>query len=213
VSTTPDERSQGQGDDGSPLSEGEIRLVNRLFSDPLAFPQTFKAWLKSYIESSGIQIPASSILGGIGHPGQALISGLPPGLILPHAAGSPPVGSLACNGQAVSRSSYANLFTAIGTTWGTGDGSTTFNVPDLRDRALFGVGSLVTLGQTDGVAYGTRGPKHHHNVGREVVVLTPGGTGYSIIGAQVSFDIGTTGGGGQDAPAFAGVTYIIVTGQ
>jgi microcystin-dependent protein len=44
-----------------------------------------------------------------------------------------------CDGSAVSRSTYANLFTAIGTGWGSGDGATTFNLPDLRGRFLRGV--------------------------------------------------------------------------
>lgn len=49
-----------------------------------------------------------------------------------------PTGYLLCAGQAVSRTTYARLFGVIGTTYGTGDGSTTFNVPDLRGRAVFG---------------------------------------------------------------------------
>jgi microcystin-dependent protein len=52
-----------------------------------------------------------------------------------------PPGWLFCQGQAVSRTTYADLFAAIGTTWGAGDGSTTFNVPDLRGRAPIGVGT------------------------------------------------------------------------
>lgn len=49
-----------------------------------------------------------------------------------------PDGFLLCNGSAVSRTTYANLFSKIGTTFGSGDGSTTFNVPDLRDRYIIG---------------------------------------------------------------------------
>ena len=51
-----------------------------------------------------------------------------------------PDGYLLCDGQAVSRSEYSKLFEAIGTTWGAGDGSTTFNVPDMREVAPVGVG-------------------------------------------------------------------------
>lgn len=50
-----------------------------------------------------------------------------------------PDGFLLCNGSAVSRTTYANLFSKIGTTYGAGDGSTTFNLPDLRDRYIIGV--------------------------------------------------------------------------
>lgn len=49
-----------------------------------------------------------------------------------------PSGWLLCNGAGISRSTFSNLFTKIGTTYGTGDGSTTFNIPDLRDRYIIG---------------------------------------------------------------------------
>lgn len=49
-----------------------------------------------------------------------------------------PAGWLLCNGAGISRSTYSNLFTKIGTTFGVGDGSTTFNIPDLRDRYIIG---------------------------------------------------------------------------
>lgn len=51
-----------------------------------------------------------------------------------------PAHCLACDGSAVSRTTYPELFAAIGTTWGAGDGSTTFNIPDLRGYFLRGVG-------------------------------------------------------------------------
>lgn len=63
---------------------------------------------------------------------------LPVGTILPYGGASAPTGFLLCYGQAISRSTYADLFTAIGTTYGSGDGSTTFNIPDLRGRVIAG---------------------------------------------------------------------------
>ena len=63
---------------------------------------------------------------------------LPAGLVLPFAGATAPDGFLLCYGQAVSRSTYADLFAAIGTTYGAGDGSTTFNLPDLRGRVAAG---------------------------------------------------------------------------
>ena len=65
----------------------------------------------------------------------------PSGTLLDFAGGTVPAGFLACDGSAVSRSTYAGLFAAIGTTWGSGDGTTTFNVPDLRGRATIGAGT------------------------------------------------------------------------
>lgn len=61
------------------------------------------------------------------------------GEIIFHAGSTPPSGFLAANGQLVSRTTYANLFAAIGTIHGAGDGSTTFAVPDLRGEFIRGV--------------------------------------------------------------------------
>ena len=65
---------------------------------------------------------------------------LPAGITVPYAGATSPIGWLLCNGQAVSRTSYPRLFAAIGTTYGSGDGSTTFNVPDLRECNPVGIG-------------------------------------------------------------------------
>lgn len=63
-----------------------------------------------------------------------MMEGLPSGAISDFAMQTPPEGWLACDGAAVSRTTYAALFAAIGTVWGNGNGSTTFNVPDMRGR-------------------------------------------------------------------------------
>jgi microcystin-dependent protein len=62
------------------------------------------------------------------------IEGIPTGTITPWSQATAPTGFLECEGSAVSRSTYAALFAVIGTTYGAGDGSTTFNVPDLTDK-------------------------------------------------------------------------------
>lgn len=89
----------------------------------------------------------ATILGKIGNPLKTLlettIGSIPPylvptGAIQAFAGSVAPPGWLLCFGQAVSRSTYADLFSVIGTTYGTGDGATTFNVPDLRDRIPLG---------------------------------------------------------------------------
>ena len=61
---------------------------------------------------------------------------LPAGTVQQYAGNTIPTGWLECNGQAVSRTDYPNLFAAIGTTWGAGDGSTTFNVPNATNRSI-----------------------------------------------------------------------------
>lgn len=58
----------------------------------------------------------------------------PTGVVLPFAGSTAPAGWVFCFGQAVSRTTFADLFAALGTAYGTGDGSTTFNLPDLRGR-------------------------------------------------------------------------------
>ena len=66
----------------------------------------------------------------------------PAGTVNPYAGSTAPTGWLLSFGQAVSRSTYANLFAVISTTYGSGDGSTTFNLPDLRGRAVAGVDNM-----------------------------------------------------------------------
>ena len=66
------------------------------------------------------------------------------------AGATAPTGWLLCNGAAISRTTYARLFAVIGTTYGAGDGSTTFNLPDFRDRFPVGAGSSYALNAKGG---------------------------------------------------------------
>ena len=72
------------------------------------------------------------------------------GMIQMFAGSTAPTGWLLCNGQAVSRTTYKELFAVIGTTFGTGNGSTTFNVPDFRDRFPVGAGTSYNRNSTGG---------------------------------------------------------------
>jgi microcystin-dependent protein len=63
---------------------------------------------------------------------------LPAGMLMPYAGSTEPTGWVFCYGQNLNRITYARLFTAVGTAYGVGDGSTTFGVPDLRGRTLAG---------------------------------------------------------------------------
>jgi microcystin-dependent protein len=81
--------------------------------------------------------------------GSGLTLGGPVGMIASFAMASAPTGWLVCDGSAVSRTvTYSALFAAISTTWGVGDGSSTFNVPDLEGVFLRGVGSQTFGGKT-----------------------------------------------------------------
>lgn len=68
----------------------------------------------------------------------ALLEGAPTGSVMPYAGSTAPTGWLICDGSAISRTTYADLFAVIGTTYGAGDGSTTFKLPDFTDRVIQG---------------------------------------------------------------------------
>lgn len=92
----------------------------------------------------------------------------PAGIVMPFAGSTAPQGYLLCDGSAVSRTDYADLFAAIGTVYGAGDGSSTFNVPDLSGRVVLGVSQSHALGTTGGEATHTLTeselPAHSHVV-------------------------------------------------
>lgn len=80
-------------------------------------------------------------------------AGTPVGTYIQHAGATAPTGFLACDAAAVSRSTYADLFAVIGTTYGVGNGTTTFNLPDARGLVMVGAGSNGTLTRADASAY------------------------------------------------------------
>jgi microcystin-dependent protein len=144
---------------------------------------------------------------------------VPVGTIIDTAGGTIPDGYLACNGAAVSRTTYALLFTAIGTTWGGGDGSTTFNVPDLRGRTTVGSGTgsgltARTLGQNLGKETADL-PAHTHNLNLTVVNdAATTGAGARVTGTQGGgFGESASNGGADDnLQPSAVVTKAIYTG-
>ena len=119
--------------------------------------------------------PANTIKGRINTSGQVqdlspsdlqvLLAGLvttnPIGTIIDWAgAGTPPSTYLECDGTEVSRTTYADLFSVLGTTWGVGDGITTFNLPDLRRRVTMGAGGTGTAAISNSV--GSVGGEENH---------------------------------------------------
>lgn len=101
-------------------------------------------------------------------PKQQLDAGLtvsaPPGAVMAFAQNTAPTGWLKANGQLVSRTTYAALFAAIGTTYGAGDGSTTFALPDLRGEFVRGWddGRGIDSGRSIGTAQGDGFRSHNH---------------------------------------------------
>lgn len=70
----------------------------------------------------------------------AALTATPTGTVVAHAGNAAPGGWLLCDGRAVSRTTYAALYTVLGTRFGAGDGALTFNLPDLRGRTVIGTG-------------------------------------------------------------------------
>lgn len=143
------------------------------------------------------------------------------------AGSSAPANHLLCYGQAVSRTTYANLFAEISTTYGVGDGSTTFNLPDLRGRMPLGKDNMggasadrVTNAQADTLG-GSEGaedhtlieaemPAHTHSVSLENSDTLMGGSGAATrSGGPIT--TGSTGGDGShnNMPPYLTINYII----
>lgn len=88
------------------------------------------------------------------------------GTIIDYAGTTAPTGYLECDGRAVSRTEYAKLFAVLGTLWGAGDGSTTFNLPNLGGRTCIGEGTR-TVGNTGGSeseSYTPKGSANDHTL-------------------------------------------------
>lgn len=98
---------------------------------------------------------------------QRLTAIVPTGTVAMYITTTAPTGWLNCDGTAVSRSTYAGLFTIIGTTYGAGDGSTTFNVPDMRGRVPAGYDSGNTSGRLTVAATGGASAAALNNSGGE----------------------------------------------
>ncbi len=98
----------------------------------------------------------STTAGFEGYNGSAwgeLANGVPVGSVFNLATTTVPSGYLECNGAAISRSTYAALFATIATTWGSGDGSSTFNLPDLRGQFVRGWANNKTGTGDDGRSF------------------------------------------------------------
>jgi microcystin-dependent protein len=108
--------------------------------------------------AGGITISTSGQTITIDGSGVAGSGGIPTGAILPYGGATAPTGYLMCDGSAVSRTTYSALFAVLGTTYGAGDGSTTFNLPNAQLRFLLGSGANHPLGATGGQLGHTHGP-------------------------------------------------------
>lgn len=152
---------------------------------------------------------------------------IPVGSVLSYISSDPPDGWLICDGQAVSRVHYPELFAIIGTNYGNGDGSSTFNLPNLKGRVVVGSGAeggLTTrsLGDIGGSETHTLDideiPSHSHNVSNTVQITgsnTPGSLDNSaneIDNQNITSTTSSAVGGGQshnNMQPFVVLNYII----
>lgn len=148
---------------------------------------------------------------------------LPVGSITLWSGSTTPTNWLLCDGREVSRETYSELFAAIGTIWGAGDGSTSFNLPDFTDKFTLGAGGDVDLAETGGEKEVTLTvahiPPHNHSslvynsTGFGGQIASSNGTGGNRDGE--SYNIGNTGGGQahNNMPPYVGSYYVIKAKQ
>lgn len=157
--------------------------------------------------------------------GGTLYADLAVGSIVPFGGSAIPSGYLLCDGQAVSRTTYAELFKVIGAAFGAGDGSTTFNVPDLREATTKGIGLSGKSNNhfdSDGVALGEfvedrlQAHTHSHKIGsstagsEEWVMFATS----QVLSGMNQTDYGVVGRFGNTTEVKAvGVNYIIKAKQ
>jgi microcystin-dependent protein len=144
----------------------------------------------------------------------AVQAGTPTASLLMWPTATPPTGFLICNGQTVSRATYAALFAIVGTLFGAGDGSTTFTLPEYRDRMPIGAGGSYLANSLGGSNDATL-PSHSHTV----VVSDPGhfhqasnfgiavapNSGFTALGVN-----GTAGAGANTGNALTNISVALI---
>ena len=193
------------------ISDAGLDMSNGLpirFQDSSGSP--FVA-LKSPSSLSGnvtFTLPSTIVNGGFlttdssGNLSFATPDSVPTGCVFCRAAASVPAGYLECNGAAVSRSTYSGLFSVIGTTYGSGNGSSTFNLPDLRGEFVRGFdnGRGVDSGRSINSPQGSANQSHNHSYGNNGITVSGANHNHSIrkINLQPSIaNVAITLGSGQ----------------
>ena len=200
--------------------------VSPTFTGTVVLPSTTSVGTITSTELSYVDGVTSSIQTQLNALSAAITVAVPAGVIVPYAGADNviPTGYFLCDGQAISRTTYATLFGVISTTYGVGDNSTTFNVPNLKGKVPVGLDSSQTefdaRGETGGVKEVTlttaQIPNHTHD--GQVVFDTPttfsGSTGVQATGIgdyqpTTGGVSGTSGGAHTNLQPYIVVNYII----
>ena len=148
---------------------------------------------------------------GSGNLSFQIVAGVPSGSVFCMAVATVPSGYLECNGNAVSRTTYAALFAIIGTNYGTGNGSSTFNLPDLRGEFVRGFdnGRGADSGRSIASSQGASNASHNHSISLSGTTSTKSLTGNvsriseTFAGAGQATGVFSKG-GNNDAPLTPG---------
>ncbi|MBR6408974.1 MAG: tail fiber protein [Alphaproteobacteria bacterium] len=171
----------------------ETATGNKTFSGNVSFTGTATAVTQATSDSS-TKLATTAFVNNA----MSSYASLPSGVILPFGGSSAPTGFLICDGSAVSRTDYADLFDVIGTTYGSGDGSTTFNLPNLSSGVLPSsstvdvVGNGNALGIVDDIS--TEAKQHNALVvGSGSSSFTSAKVPFSAFNLNAPLAIGSTG--------------------
>lgn len=215
--------TQSVSADGQTPVTGALNMTGHLINNVTDPVSAQDATTKAYVDAADAVLTAAI----------AAIPSLPTGTINMWPTASAPTGYLLCAGSAVSRTTYAALFAVISTTFGVGDGTTTFNLPNYTNRMPYGTTIGATGGSADAIVVShthtatVTDPSHWHyqpnSGGAGGTITAPGGqantgnsayTGYSGTATAVtgiSVANSTTGASGTNAnlPPYLGINFII----
>ncbi len=166
-----------------------------------ADPAPFMRWRDTSVTPSVLRIRNAANTAWVSLVSDLGLDPLPAGSVIYFAANAAPGGFLKANGAAVSRSTYATLFAAIGTTFGAGNGSTTFNLPDLRGEFIRGWddGRGIDAARAFGSAQSQDIQSHTHGV-NWLGNLAGGGPGANVAGTGTGTATTTATGGSETRP-------------
>jgi microcystin-dependent protein len=213
--------------DGQTPVTGTLNMTSNLISN-LADPVSAQdATTKNYVDTADAVLTAD--VAALQTEIDA-INSIPTGALNMWPTASAPTGWLICNGSAVSRTTYATLFGIIGTTYGTGDGSTTFNLPNLQGKMPIGVSGSYTLASTGGSAdavlvshthtASVTDPGHNHTAngadraggyaaGSDAIDRVDQTTSTSTTGISVTNSTEGVSGTGANLPPYLAINFII----